>query len=456
MMRNERGVVLFSVLLSSFLTPFMGSAVNIALPSIGSSFGMDAVDLNWVVTSFLLASTMFLLPMGKLADLYGRKRVFLIGIVLFTMASLCCGLAGSTSVLLGGRVLQGIGGAMIFATGIAILTTVYAAEERGRVLGLSVSAVYLGLTVGPFLGGALTEHLGWRSIFLALVPAGVAAGICAGGCIKDDRRTREEGAFDLAGAVIYALALPVLIYGLSLLPQNGWLLVALGLTGLIIFILRELAADRPLIDLKLFTGNRVFALSNLAALIHYCASFSQGFLLSLYLQYIKGLSPLVSGLVLIFAPVVMTVMSPVAGRLSDRVEPRLPASAGMLLTALGLGLLSRLTSATPLAYLVITLLISGLGFALFSSPNTNAVMGAVQARDYGVASGILATMRLTGQTLSMAIAMLFFALYLGQVRITPRVFDAFLASTRVTFLTFTVLCLIGTLASLARGSKASP
>jgi len=453
MMRNERGFVLVSVLLSSFLTPFMGSAVNIALPSIGAEFGMDAVALNWVATSFLLASSMFLLPMGKLADLYGRKQVFLIGIVLFTLASLVCGLAGSTDLLLGGRVLQGIGGSMIFSTGIAILTTVYAPQERGRVLGLSVSAVYLGLTLGPFIGGALTEHLGWRSIFLALAPPSVAAGICAVFCIKDDRLAREAGAFDLAGAAIYALALPSLIFGLSRLPKAGWLLVALGLSGLVIFTIRELMARRPLIDLKLFTQNRVFALSNLAALIHYCATFSQSFLLSLYLQYIKGLSPLLSGLVLIAAPAVMTVMSPLAGRLSDRVEARLPASAGMLLTALGLWLLSSLSAATPLAYLVITLLISGLGFALFSSPNTNAVMGAVQPRDYGVASGILATMRLTGQTLSMAIAMLFFALYLGQVRITPQVFGAFLTSTRVTFITFTVLCLIGTLASLARGTK---
>jgi len=433
----------------------MGSAVNIALPSIGADFGLDAVYLNWVATSFLLASAMFLLPMGKLADLYGRKRVFLTGIVLFTLASLVCGLAGSATMLLCGRVLQGIGGSMIFATGIAILTTVYAPQERGRVLGLSVSAVYLGLTLGPFLGGALTEHLGWRSIFLALAPPGLAAGVCALSCIKDDRRARKEGDFDLAGAVIYALALPSLIYGLSRLPKTGGLLVALGLTGLVIFTIRELTAERPLIDLKLFTRNRVFALSNLAALIHYCATFSQSFLLSLYLQYIKGLSPMLSGLVLLAAPVVMTVMSPLAGKLSDRVEPRLPASAGMVLTALGLGLLSYLTPATPLLYLVITLLISGLGFALFSSPNTNAVMGAVEPRDYGVASGILATMRLTGQTLSMAIAMLFFALYLGQVRITPLVFGAFVTSTRVTFVTFTVLCLAGALASLARGNKTS-
>jgi len=455
MIRNERGLVLVSVLLSSFLTPFMGSAVNVALPSIGAAFGLDALALNWVATSFLLASAMFLLPMGRAADLYGRKRVFLAGIVLFTLASLVCGLARSTAVLLGGRVLQGIAGSMIFATGIAILTTIYAPQERGRVLGLSVSAVYLGLTLGPFLGGALTEHLGWRSIFLVTALPGVAAGACAGVCIKDDRRTREQGAFDLAGAVMYALALPSLIYGLSRLPESGWLLVVLGLAGLIIFALRELMAKSPLIDLRLFTSNRVFAFSNLAALIHYCATFSQGFLLSLYLQYIKGLSPLVSGLVLLAAPVVMTVMSPLAGRLSDRVEPRLPASAGMGLTAVGLWLLSGLTSATPLAYLIATLLVSGLGFALFSSPNTNAVMGAVEVRDYGVASGILATMRRTGQTVSMAIAMLCFALYFGQVRITPPVFGAFLTSTRVTFIIFTILCLAGAVASLARGTRAS-
>lgn len=453
MPNDARRFVLISILLSSFLTPFMGSAVNIALPSIGEAFGLDAVILNWVATSFLLASSMCLLPLGKLADLYGHKKVFLVGIALFSLASLGCGLAGSIGMLLAGRVLQGIGGAMIFSTGIAILSTVYAPQERGQALGLSVAAVYLGLTLGPFLGGALTEHLGWRSIFLVMVPLGLAAGVCAASCIQGDRAAEQVGSFDLAGAVIYALALVSLIYGLSLLPKGGMPLVGLGLTGLVLFTTREFLASNPLLDLTLLTRNRVFAFSNLAALIHYCATFSLSFLLSLYLQYVKGLSPGQAGLILIAAPVVMTAVSPLAGRLSDRIEPRLLASFGMVLTALGLAMLTVLKNDTSLTYLIIILLISGLGFALFSSPNTNAVMGAVEPRDYGVASGLLATMRLTGQTLSMAMAMLFFALYLGKVRITPSVFEAFLTSTRITFATFTVLCLLGALASLARGNK---
>ena len=231
----------------------------------------------------------------------------------------------------------------------------------------------------------------------------------------------------------------------------GAVLIALGVVGFVGFGAWELNAKNPVLNLALFRGNRTFTFSNLAALIHYAAVFAVSFLLSLYLQYIKGLSPQQAGLILIFQPAVQFLFSPAAGRLSDRVEPRILASAGMVLTAVGLLLLVLLSPATPLWAIVAILTLMGFGYALFSSPNMNAIMGSVERRFYGVASGMLATMRLIGQVLSMGIATLLFALFLGRVEITPDLYPLFATSTKVAFAVFAILCIIGVLASLARG-----
>ena len=242
------------------------------------------------------------------------------------------------------------------------------------------------------------------------------------------------------------------MYGFSLLPDwTGAVLIAVGLVGFVGFGLWELNTRSPVLDLGLFRNNRTFTFSNLAALIHYSAVFAVSFLLSLYLQYIKGLPPQRAGLILIFQPVVQFLFSPAAGRLSDRVEPRILASAGMMLTATGLFLLVFLSPATPLWVIIIDLILLGFGYALFSSPNMNAIMGSVERKFYGVASGMLATMRLIGQMLSMGIATLLFALFLGRVEITPDLYPLFATSARVAFAVFAILCVIGVFASLARG-----
>ncbi|HPC48174.1 MAG TPA: MFS transporter, partial [Deltaproteobacteria bacterium] len=355
--------VLAGVVLSSFLTPFMGSAVNIALPAIAHDLQLDAVSLNWVATSYLLASTTALIPMGRLADLTGRRRVFLAGIVLFTAASAACALAGSFGLLLAGRVVQGFGGAMIFSTGIALLTQVFPAQDRGRVLGWNVAVVYLGLSLGPFIGGALTQHAGWRSVFLAVLPVGLASAACIAAGMTAGDRSGQPGRFDRVGAVLYMVSLPLVIFGVSRLQTAGCALAAAGMAGLACFAAWERRTRNPLVDLGLFVRNRIFALSNLAALIHYAATFSQGFLLSLYLQYIKGLDPFHAGLVLIAAPVVMAALSPLAGALSDRLEPRYLASAGMALTTLALVFLARLGPGTGLGGIMAVLVLSGVGFA---------------------------------------------------------------------------------------------
>ena len=440
--------------LASFLTPFMGSSVNIALPAIGKEFSMDSVLLSWISTAYLLALATLLVPFGRIADIYGRKKIFTAGMLIFLVSS--CLTASSTSAqeLIAFRVLHGIGSAMIFSTSLAILTSVYPSGERGRVLGINVASVYFGLSVGPFLGGLLKEYFGWRSIFLAAVPLAVIIIYLLFTKLEGDWAEAKGEKFDFVGALIYCFSIVAIMYGFSLLPSVLGLGVVLGgIIGIAAFLQWEIRVDYPVLAIGMLKKNTVLTFSSLAAFINYSATFATGFILSLYLQYIKGLNPHYAGLVLISQPVVMALFSPFAGRLSDRFEPRIVASSGMGLITAGLLLFMFLDEKTTLGFIIITLILSGLGFAFFSSPNTNAVMSSVEKRFFGIASGILATMRSTGMTFSMGITMLIFGLYIGRVEITPQCYPQFLKSAKVIFMIFTVLSFGGIFASLARGGK---
>jgi EmrB/QacA subfamily drug resistance transporter len=449
---TEKRCALVVSTLGSFLTPFMGSAVNIALPSVGKEFSADPIYLSWIVTAYVLAAAMFLVPFGKIADLYGRKRIFTYGIIIFSLASLLCALASSALTLVVFRALQGVGGSMIFGTGIAILTSVFPIGERGRVLGINVATVYAGLSIGPFLGGLLTQHLGWRSIFLVNIPLGLTILLLVFWKLKGEWAEAKGERFDVYGSVIYSTALIAAMYGFSLLPRaTGAVLVLLGVLAIFVFVRWEKKIENPVLDIRLFRHNTVFALSNLAALINYSATWSVSFLLSLYLQYIKKLSPQDAGLILVSQPIIMAILSPLAGRISDRTEPRIVASMGMALTAGSLGLFVLIGDGTSLIFIVISSSLLGVGFALFSSPNTNAVMSSVEKKFYGVASGTLGTMRLVGQMFSMGIVMMVFSVYIGRVQITPEYYESFVKSLKVLFLISTLLCAGGVFASLARG-----
>lgn len=439
--------------MSSFLTPFMASSINIALPSIGLELSVDAVSLGLVATAYLLAAAMFLVPFGRISDIVGRKRIFIYGMIVDATFALFCALSGSSIALVAFRFLQGLGAAMIFGTGIAILTSVYPPHERGKVLGINVAAVYTGLSVGPFLGGLITDTLGWRSIFFLNVLLGsITIGVVLWK-LKGEWAGAKGEKFDPVGSMVYSIMLVAVMAGLYILPDpRGLILILVGILATVAFVQWELAAPSPVLDVHLFRGNRVFAFSNLAALLNYSATFAVGFLLSLYLQYVKLFTAETAGLILISQPVVMAVFSPFTGRLSDRIEPRIISSAGMAITVIGLVLLAFLGSDTSLTFIIAALVLLGLGFALFSSPNTNAVMGSVERRFYGVASATIGTMRLIGQMLSLGISMLVFSLFIGRVQIAPENFSDFLRSSDVIFLIFAVLCFGGIFASMARGA----
>jgi len=456
-MQNDltKRITLLITTVASFLTPFDVSSVNVALPSIGKEFSMDAISLSWVATAYLLASAMFLVPFGRVADIHGRKRIFIIGILTFTVASFSMILSKSAMMLICFRIFQGIGAAMIFGTGVALLTSVFPPQERGRALGISVAAVYFGLSIGPFLGGFLTLHFGWRSIFLVNVPLGLTLVALVSLKLEGEWAESKGEKFDLIGSIIYCFGLIAIMYGFSSFSQLHTILSAAlvlsGIVGIFAFMKWETKVRNPILDISLFRNNRVFAFSNIAALINYSATFAVTFFLSLYLQYVRKLDPQSAGLILVFQPIVMAIGSPFAGRLSDRTEPRIIASTGMVLTAVGLFLLAFLHGNTALEFIIGDLVLLGLGFALFSSPNTNAVMSSVEKRSYGVASATLGTMRLTGQMFSMGITVLILAIHIGHAQITSENYPLFLTSARSAFIFFAGLCSGGVFASLTRG-----
>jgi EmrB/QacA subfamily drug resistance transporter len=430
----------------------MGSSVNIALPSIGKEFSMDAILLSWLTLSFLLTATMFLVPFGRIGDIHGRKRVFLYGFVIYTLSSVFSAIAPSPLFLIASRVLNGIGASMTFSTGVAILTSIFPPGERGKVLGINVAAVYSGLSCGPFFGGLLTQYFGWRSIFLINIPLGLLIILVTLWKLKGEWTEAKGERFDVFGSVLFSVTLVATMYGFSQLPGiRGVSLVLLGVLGIFALIKWELRTESPLFNIDLFGKNKVFAFSNLAALINYSATFAVGFLMSLYLQFIKGMTPQEAGIILIAQPIMQALFSPLAGRLSDRLEPRMVASIGMALTSLGLLFFSFLSQEATIFFIVATLMLLGLGFALFSSPNTNAVMSSVEKKYYGVASGTLGTMRSTGMMFSMGTVMVIFSIYIGRTQITPPYYPLFLKSAKTAFAIFTALCFVGIFASLSRG-----
>jgi EmrB/QacA subfamily drug resistance transporter len=447
----EKKAVLLTVSLTSFLTPFAGSSFNIALPSIGDEYALSAVAMTWASLAYLLASAMFLIPFGKIADMYGRKRVYTYGVTVFSIASALLALYPTRTLIILYRALQGIGGAMIFGTGIAILVSVYTAKERGMILGINAATVYVGLSVGPFVGGFLTETFGWRSIFIFNVLIGVVAVMTILVGLRNEWKDNQNTGFDLSGSVLYSLTLLATMYGVSNLPSlQAYPPILIGIGLFALFLWMEAKADNPVLDVRMFRENRAFTFSNIATLINFSATYAMTFLLSMHLQYLKGLDPQQAGLVMIAAPVVQAVLSPVAGRLSDRIEPFRLAAIGMALTAFSLLPFMFISETTTLTYIAASLGLMGVGLAFFSSPNTNAIMGSVDRAQYGVASSTIGTMRLTGQMLSMGIAMTVFVLNLGTAEIIPLLYPKLLTSIRTTFTIFFVICLPGIIASMIR------
>lgn len=438
-------------LAASFLTPFMVSSVNIALPSIGRSLHMDTMSLAWITTSYLLTSAVLLVPFGKAGDRYGRARVFTIGMMLLLVSSALSCFAVNAPQLILLRILHGCGAAMIFGTGTAMLTSAYPAAGRGKILGINVACTYLGLTLGPALGGVLVNCFGWRSVFALPAAVSLASLVIIRSLphVPDKVSDNSRDHIDLPGALLYTILLGCIIAGISdSSARTGKFLLVTGLLLAIPFLTIELRSKNPLLPVHVFRSNVNFSTTILSIFFMYCATYAIGFLMSLYLQEIKHFSAQLSGLVLITQPVLMVLISPAAGNYSDKTEPAWIATAGMLLATAGLVCISQLHPESPPFYIVIALTLCGIGFALFSSPSMSIIMGSVRKEDFGTASSAAGTVRLLGQVFSMGIVMSIMS-FVSKNQMSSKI-PTLIHLIHFAGMLFAVLCATGMMISLAR------
>ena len=434
----------FIVPFASLVTPFLGSSINVALPAVADEFQMTAQLSGWFNTVYFLAAAMFMLQAARLGDIYGRRKFYLGGLLLITASSLFILAASSTTELLVWRFIQGIGGALIFGTSHAIMVSIFPPEMRGRALGLNVTAIYLGMTAGPFVGGLLTHHFGWRSLFILAGCMSLLAVVLFNRFIVGEWREAAGEKFDWIGSLWVAIALAALVVGCGQLPATssyGLILLSLVCGGL--FIRGQNRSNSPLLDLKLFTQNRGVSIAAGSAFFMYCGTFGVGFLLSLYLQYGRDLDPQQAGLILMMQPITQVLFAGFAGRLSDRIDPRWLTSGGLVLCAVGISITMLIGDGTTPLFVLIGLGITGIGIAGYSAPNTHAAMASVEKRQLGVTAGILQTARLCGQMISLGIPIMLFSLLIGsQANLTETDPALLLKALYIAFTGFALLNLI--------------
>ncbi len=453
--KSSPKITLFTSAFSSFISTFLASAVTISLPAIGKSFSLNTIELGWIISSYLLASAVTVVPIGKLSDVYGLKFFYSIGGWTLTISTLFCAIAPVPWLLFAGRVGQGIGAAAISSTSIAILSRTFSPEKQGKYLGLNISATYLGLTTGPFFGGFITQHFGWRSLFYCIIPFGLLITLLIQYGIAKLPPLSKKSRLDIFASVVFGAGLTSLLYGLSVKPGViALVLLCTSAVCFVIFIKRELTSSNPILGIALLK-HVGFAFSNLAALINYCATFAVTYTLTIFLQSVKNYSPQDSGLILMSQPIMMALLSPLAGRLSDYRQPRIIASAGMLLCSIALLILSFLTINSSAFHVITGLVILGTGCALFSAPNTSAVMRSVPKANFGIASAFIATMRIVGQMLSIAIAMLVFSAFSTEKPATEVDVIGLINGLHLFFILSSALCCAGIWVSFARGKISS-
>ena len=456
---TSKRVALIVATFGSFMTPFDGSVVTLALPSIGRELGGDVVSLGWVATAYVLGLTICVIPFGRLADIRGRGRIYALGVALFSLASALCGMAPTLNSLIATRVIQGVAAAMMAGNSIALLTSVFPSSERGKVLGINTGTVYVGLSVGPSLGGFLVEHLGWRSVFYVNVPIGAVVVLLALFKLQREKVDAKAEKMDPIGIVTWGLALSMILLGLTLSESHvsglSRTLLVSGFAALALFIFFETRVASPLLDLRLFR-NTPFTFSTLTALLNYSSVFGVSFILSLYLQLVPGFDAAQAGLIMLVQPVMMALFSPLGGRLSDRVEPRIVSSIGMSVVAASVFSLALLGPTTPWWDISMRLMVLGIGYAFFSSPNTNAAMSSVDRRQYGIAAAVLSTLRFTGQAISLAVSTSVLSANLGGIVIAGRSgarlpVDAFMNGMRFALTILAAISAAGVFTSLVRG-----
>lgn len=444
----KRDILIVGILVS-FLTPFVRSSINLALPALAVEFDLSGVFLTWISTVYLLVNAILYIPFGRIGDIYGRKRIFQYGLIIFTISSFISAFSISGEMFLFFRILQAIGNAMIFANLNAMISSAFPENERGRAFGITSMSVFVGLIIGPILGGAITEIVGWRTLFYLDTIIGIIAAYAITR-FKHDWIDAEGEKLDILGSFLLGISLIAIIYGFSNLTHKYSLFLLIGgIIALSLFYLVQKRVSFPLINLDLFKS-RSFTFGNITAFINYGAFVSVGFILSLYLQYLKGYSPLTAGLIVSIQSIMMVIVSPFAGRLSDKIDPGNVSTAGMVLTTIGVALMTLINFENAPYLGIISLIIFGAGIGLFYSSNTKVVMSSVDKNYFGIASATLSNIRSMGQIFGMGIVLLIMSTILGNAQIMPSNYSQLIISLRLSLVALAVLSAIGIFTSILK------
>lgn len=452
-MENKNLILLICTVLS-FFAVFAVNSVMVVIPTIASEFHMSNIVQNWAIIIFLLVVAVLSVPAGQISGKYGLKKVTIISVILFILISIANVLVTSSEQFLLCRLVLGIALSFFNVTSMAMVVSAFDPEERGKALGITITGVYIALSLAPVLGGILNYQLGWRSVVLFGVPFLLVILALLLTKVDEEWVTFEGVPLDLKGSVLYGIGMVLFIYGFTILNEPlGVILTVFGVVFLVIFGFIELRQTHPVFDIRFFK-NRRFLSANFASLCAYLATFAVTTILNYHLQYIKGFDSQTAGIILLAAPLCQVVLAPIAGRLSDKYVPQVLAAIGMGLGTVSLALFSFLGEATSLEFLIVSMIIYGVGFGLFSPPNTNVIMSSVPPKDTSVASASVATMRTVGQAMSLGILTLVFAFVMGDVPIVEQYYPLLISSCQITCLICVVLCIASVFASLV-GIRAS-
>ncbi|WP_321504466.1 MFS transporter [uncultured Methanoregula sp.] len=452
--------VLIAAIIGDFLSPFLMASLAISTPEIGKDLGLEIVNLGWILSSFLLASSALMLTAGRLGDCIGYKRIFAAGLVFSLAGCIIASFASTFPVLIIALVIIGVCSGFMWATTIPLRLSAFPPGMRGKLMGHNSAAVYSGVAAGPVIGGVLIHYFGWHSIFLAVIPIVLFNLLLTWVYVwkLPDNVHHSLAGFDIGGSVLFAIAMITLIYGFSVIPGiTGFVCIGSSLVLFSVFILYEKRMASPIFDVNLLFGNRKFMLAGTAAMLGYSITAGMMYVMPLFIQSIMGYSPLVTGMVYVGAALCQVIFSMIAGSLSDRVTSGHISAAGLTLAAIALVLLLGIDPTTSLVIIAVLMMVLYTGLAFFGTPNTYAIMGSVPMEKQGMAAGTIATLRRFGNQLSIAIPMMIFSIILGNVVLADVNPQEFMLSFRIIVGIFIVLTVTGIVCSIlqekARGRE---
>ncbi len=440
--------------LGSALAPFMVASLIVATPAIGREFSADVAMLGWITASFFLVAGALLVPFGRIADIRGSKRVFAAGMGVYLVAALVCMFAPGIQVLIAGRVLTGIAAAMVFGTSIALLSLVFPEEERGAALGINIAAMFTGFGAGLFAGGALTSYASWRGIFAIVAVIAAINFVLILSRVRGECELARTTDYDPVGMILFIVGVLLFMYGLSMINTlQGLLILISGVGALTGFYLWERRYSHPLIPPGFFSsGDLSRAIST--NIVFQASGFGITLILSLYLQYVSGMDSWTVGIVLLVSQLLLILVSPFSGRLSDRYPPHVVAAAGCLVNGIAMLLLVTVGQDTSLSLIVLSLALNGLAFALFMPSVVKWALLGIPKEQYGILSGGTETARLVGISLSNAVIIITFSLIMGDTLVSPENIPLFLSAARWAIVIYVVLAFVA-VAMAIRGDRGS-